>query len=207
MSEMRQFLWQAIIEDLAMARNSHKAWKLIGKLDNYTKPMQQHSNITTNQIAHQLLLNFKTPHSTRQLKPNLNTNGCNPNITKPFYLTELKQCINSLKNGKATRLDNIMTEELKHLGHKALVWLLQLINNCLVLMRIPKIWLRSRVVALLKPGKDHTLTKSYPTIPLLSHTFKLMEWLLLNCFPPLSKNASLTIKLDSTLASLPLHSS
>ena len=40
-SEMRPSLWQAAIEDLDMARNSHKAWKLIGKLNNdYKKPTQ-----------------------------------------------------------------------------------------------------------------------------------------------------------------------
>ena len=157
-SEVRQSSWQAAIEDLDMPRNSHKAWKLIGKLNNdYTKPTEQHSNITANQIAHQLLLNGKTPHSTRQLNPNLDTDDCNPNFTKPFCLTKLKQCINSLKNGKAGGLDNIMIEEVKYFGHKALVWLLQLFNNCLASMGIPKIWLRLRMVALLKPGKDSSI--------------------------------------------------
>ena len=147
-SEMRQSSWQTAIEDLDMARNSHKAWKLTEKLNNdYAKPTQQHSNITTNQIAHQLLLNGKTTHTTRQFKSNLTTDGCNPNLTKPFYLTKSKQCIDSLKNGKATGLDNIMTEELKHFGQQVLVWLVQLFNNCLDSMRIPKMWLRSRVVA------------------------------------------------------------
>ena len=154
-SEMRQSSRQAAIEDRDMTRNSHKAWKLIEKLNNdNTKSMQQHSNITANQISHQLLLNGKTPHSTRQLKPNLNTDGCNPNFTKPFCLIELKQCINSLENGKATELKNIMTEELNHFGHKTLVWLLQLFNHCLALMRIPKIGSESRVLFLLKLWKD-----------------------------------------------------
>ena len=77
-----------------------------------------------------------------------------------------------------------MTEELKHFGQKALVWLLQLFNNCLTSMRIPKIWFMSRVIALLKPGKDPSLTKSYRPISLLSHTFKPMERLLLNRLSP-----------------------
>ena len=89
-----------------------------------------------------------------------------------------------MKNGKATGLDNIITEKLKHFGQKALDWLLPLLNNCLASMRIPKIWLRSRVVALLKPGKDHSLAKSYRPISLLSHTFKLVERLLLNRLSP-----------------------
>ena len=84
-SEMQQSSWRAAIEDLDIARNSQKTWKLIGKLNNdYTKPTQQHSNITANQIAHQLLLNGKTPRSTRQLKPNLNTDGCNQTLQSLF---------------------------------------------------------------------------------------------------------------------------
>ena len=51
-------------------------------------------------------------------------------------------------------------------------------------MKICKIWLRSRVIALLKPGKDLALAKSYRPISLLSHSFKLMERLLLNRLSP-----------------------
>ena len=154
---------------------------MIGKLNNdNTKSTQLHCNITANKIAHQLLLNGKTPHSVKQLKPNLKTDDFNLHFTKPFSLQELKCCISTLKNGKATGLDHILTEELKHFGPKALNWLFQLYNNCIFTMKIPKIWLRSRVIALLKPGKDPALAKSYCPKSLLSHSFKLMERLLLN---------------------------
>ena len=122
-----------------MARNSRKAWNLIGKLNNdYTKSTQQHCNIAANKISSQLLLNGKTPQSNKQLKPNLKTDDFNPHFTKPFSLQELKCCISTLKNGKATRLDNILTEELKHFGPKALNWLLQLYSNGIATMKIPK---------------------------------------------------------------------
>ena len=130
-----------------MAKNSRNAWNLIGKLNNdNTKSTQQHCNITANKIARQLLLNSKTPHSVKQLKPNLKTNDFNPHFTKPFSLQELKCCISTLKNGKATGLDNILPKELKHFDPKALNWLLQLYNNCIATRKIPKIWLRSRVI-------------------------------------------------------------
>ena len=88
-----------------MARNSRRAWTLIGKLNNdNTKSTQQHCNITANKIAHQLLLNGKTPHSVKHLKPNLKTDDFNPHFPKPFSLQELKCCISTLKNGKATGL-------------------------------------------------------------------------------------------------------
>jgi len=100
-----------------------------------------------------------------------------------------------LKNGKVTGLNNMMAEELKHFGPKALDWLLQLFNTCLAMMRIPKIWLRSRVVALLKSGKNLSLAKSYRPISLLI--------LQANGASDTSSN----IKLDSALASQQLHNS
>ena len=184
-SQQRQSPCQTTAEDMNMARNSRRAWNLIGKLNNdNTKSTQQHCNITANKIAPQLLLNGKTTHSVKQLKSNLKTDDFNPHFTMPFSLQELKCFIITLKNGKATGLNNILTEELKHFGPKALNWLLQLYNNCIATMKIPKTWLRSRVIALLKPGKDPALAKSYRPISLLSHSFKLMEWLQLNRLSP-----------------------
>ena len=116
-SQQRQSTWQTTVEGMDIAKNSRKAWNLIGKLNNDNiKSTQQHCNITANKIAHLLLLNGKTPHSVKQLKPNLKTDDFNPHFTKPFALQELKCCISTLKKGKATGLDNILTEELKHFG-------------------------------------------------------------------------------------------
>ena len=50
----------------------------------------------------------------------------------------------------------------------------------MAMMKMPKIWLRSRVIALLKLGKDPALAESYRPISLVSQSFKLIERLLLN---------------------------
>ena len=55
----------------------------------------------------------------------------------------------------------------------------------MAMMKMPKIWLRSRVIALLKLGKDPALAESYRPISLVSHSFKLIERLLLNHLSPL----------------------
>ena len=138
-SQQRQSTWPITVQGMDMARNSRRAWNLIGKLNNdNTKSTQQHCNITANKIAHQLLLNGKTPLYVKQLKPNLKTDDFNPHFTKLFSLQELKCCISTIKNGKATGLDNTLAEELKHFGPKALNWLPQLYNNCIAPMKIPK---------------------------------------------------------------------
>ena len=157
-SQLRQSTWQTTVEGMDMARNKGKAWNLIGKSNNdKTKSTQQHRIITAHKIAHQLLLNRKTPHSIKQLKPNFKTDDFNSHFSKSFSLQELKCCISSVKSGKINGLDNILTEELQHFGPKALNWLLQPYNNCMATMRISKIWLRSKVNALLKPSKDPAL--------------------------------------------------
>ena len=46
--------------------------------------------------------------------------------------------------------------------------------------KIPKIWRQANVVALLKPGKDPSVAKSFRPISLLCHTYKLFERLILN---------------------------
>ena len=47
-------------------------------------------------------------------------------------------------------------------------------NQC-----IPKIWRKSRVIALPKPGKNRSLLKSFRLLSLLCHPYKLFERLLL----------------------------
>ena len=49
---------------------------------------------------------------------------------------------------------------------------------------ISKIWRKSRVIALPKPGKDLSLPKSFKPISLLCHPYKLFERLLLGRLTP-----------------------
>ena len=99
-------------------------------------------------------------------------------------MEELEAGILALQPGKAIGLDNISTEQLKHLGPEAKKWLLMLYNNCLTTHKLPKIWKKAHVTALLKPGKDPSIPKSYRPISLLSHTYKLFERLILNRVGP-----------------------
>ena len=51
--------------------------------------------------------------------------------------------------------------------------------------KIPKIWRQSKIIAILKPGKDSAIPKNYRPISLLCHTYKLYERLILNRVSPL----------------------
>ena len=77
-------------------------------------------------------------------------------------------------------VEDIQTELIKQFGPKARYWLLRFFNNCTETKKIPKIWRQAKVVALLKPGKDPSVAKSFRPISLLCHTYKLFERLILN---------------------------
>ena len=64
------------------------------------------------------------------------------------------------------------TPSIKQFGPKA--------RDCTETKKIPKIWRQAKVVALLKPGKDPSVAKSFRPISLLCHTYKLFERLILN---------------------------
>ena len=111
-----------------------------------------------------------------------------PNLTSQFTAQEFSNDIAALKNGQAISFDAIFTEELKHFGQQAKKCLLELFNRSVETNRILKIWRKSRVIALLKPGKDLSLPKSFRPVSLLCHPFKLFEKLLLGRLTPVSES-------------------
>ena len=107
-----------------------------------------------------------------------------PGFTRPFTMNDLLAAIKAMKNNKAAGLDDILCEQIKQLRPGALNWLLKMFNECLGTNNIPKLWRKSKVIALLKPGKDAASPKSYRPISLLCHTYKLFERLILNRIAP-----------------------
>ena len=63
-------------------------------------------------------------------------------------------------------------------------WVLSLLNACARTHRLPRLWRQARVVALLKPGKDPSSSKSFRPISLLCHLYKLYERLILKRLSP-----------------------
>ena len=59
-----------------------------------------------------------------------------------------------------------------------------MLNICFTEDRILKIWQQSRIIDILKPGKDSSIPKSYIPISLLCNAYTLYEWLILNKIAP-----------------------
>ena len=160
-SEERRKAWQTLIESTDMTHNSKKAWSTIRKLcDDPCKP-KQHYNTTANKVAHQLLQNGRVPNRQPKVRLDRQRYPDDQGFTRAFTAAELDIGIRVLKNGKAPGLDDIQTELIKQFGPKARDWLLRFFNNCTETKKVPKIWREAKVVALLKPGKDPSVTKRF----------------------------------------------
>ena len=59
-----------------------------------------------------------------------------------------------------------------------------MLNVCFTGNKTPKIWRQSKIIAILKPGKDSATPKNYRPISLLCHTYKLYERIILNRIAP-----------------------
>jgi len=59
-----------------------------------------------------------------------------------------------LKNRKAAGLDDICVELIKEFGTKTKQWILELFNEIRSTYKLPKIWRKAQIIALLKPGKQ-----------------------------------------------------
>jgi len=95
--------------------------------------------------------------------------------TKPFTASEFDKAILEMKSDKASGVDDLTAEQIKHFGPVARSWLLGLFKNFMLKCSIPRQWCKARVMAILKPGKNPEDPKSYRLISLLCHLYKLLE--------------------------------
>lgn len=171
-----------------MKHNSKKAWSLIKRLNSDPTNAKGLSNVSPDQITHQLLLNGKTQRSKKEDKPSKriirNKEKEGNHLSRPFDEDEMNIAIETMKLRKSAGLDNIFVEQIRNFGPKAKRWLLTLYNEIRNRKNILKIWRKTKIIALLKPGKDKDDPKNYFPISLLCHTYKLFERMLLNRLVP-----------------------
>lgn len=89
---------------------------------------------------------------------------------------KIKQAI---KTGKAAGFDEVYPEFLRNCGPKTRQWLAVFFTNILRSERFPKQFKKTKILAILKPGKPDNEIKSRP-ISLLSVTYKIFEGFIYN---------------------------
>ena len=78
-----------------------------------------------------------------------------------FTEEEYRKGIVTLKNNKAAGIDDVLVEQLKHLGPRAHRWLHSMLNMCFTKNKIPKVWRQSRFIAILKNLMQSKNTSGY----------------------------------------------
>ena len=185
MAEQKKERWEEMITSIDLTHNSRKAWKTIKSISNDPSTPTPPCLINANQVAHQLLVNGRGNMPTKPKRPILTTvEQSEQSLVYPFTDEEYRKGIATLKNNKAAGIDDVQVEQLTRLGPRAHRWLHSMLNKCITENKIPKVWRQSRIIAILKPGKDASIPKSYRPISLLCHTYKLYERLILNRINP-----------------------
>ena len=142
--------------------------------------------VSTNQVAHQLLVNGRGTLSSRTkchvLPPA--TEG-DYSIVYHFSEEDYRKGVAILKNNKAAGRNDVLVNQLKNLGLISHRWLLTMLNKCFMENKIPTLWKQSEIIAILEPGKDSAIAKSYIPIFLLCHAYKLYERMILNKIAPI----------------------
>ena len=136
--------------------------------------------VNANQVAHQLLVNGRGNMPAKPKSPVIPETEVRTSMVSQFSEDEYRKGVATLKNNKAAGRDDVLVEQLKNLGPNAHKWLRAMLNNCFIDNKIPTIWRQSKIIAILKPGKDSANPKSYRPISFLCHTYKLYERMILN---------------------------
>ena len=84
------------------------------------------------------------------------------------------------KPKKTVGIDDVLVEQLKHVGPRAHIWLHSMLNLCFTGNCFLKVWRPTISIAMLKPWKDSAIPKNYRPISLLCPMYKLCERLILN---------------------------
>ncbi len=187
LDEARKQRWINTVENMNLTHSSRKGWSLIRKLGGASKLNNPKPKINPDRIARKVVHSSKAPskklfskqiirayHELRRRTPKDNE------LSSTFSIDDINNALMFMKNGKASGFDAIYPEFLTFSGPRTRLWLARFFTNVLVLNNLPAIFKKTKIIALLKPGKPNDKPESYRPIALLSVTLKLFERLLYN---------------------------
>lgn len=191
LDENRKLKWENTLRGMDFTHSSRKAWNVLKKISCGSTPQFGKTLISPNVIANRILKISQAPSDkihTREIKRELRrlkldsqpSSVYSQNVT----IEEITIALTSVKTGKAAGFDNIYPEFLKHMGKNTKRWLSVLFSKILNSGNLPKAFKETKIIAILKPGKEPDRPESYRPIALLSTCYKLLERVLFNRISP-----------------------
>ena len=141
-----------------MTHDSRKAWEIIKHISNDPTSPIALCLVSANQVAHQLLINSRGTMSNKP-KRHVLLPTAEESMVYPFSEEEYNRGIATLKNNKSAGIDDVLVEQLNNHGPNAHKWLLAMVNNCFTQNKVPTIWRKSKIIAILKSGKNYATPK------------------------------------------------
>lgn len=190
----RREKWRELTESLNFQHSSKKAWSLLKKLDD-CQPSQRRplTSIKPNTIANRIVdltrgsvgvNKEKTKAIKHELRTRLSQAKQMSEFSRDFTISEISEALKETKTGKAAGLDGVFPEFLRHCGPRTLSWLTSFYNEVLRSGQLPTMFKQTKIVAILKPGKEGLNPEDYRPIALLSVCYKLLERLIHNRIKP-----------------------
>ena len=175
----RREKWHNLTSNVDFTHSSRKAWSFMKKLgvdSNVNK--RATTQITPNNVASRLLEVSKATLDRKQKGKILNKlknqkRKLSPDnfLSSDITHEELSKVLLEMKIGKAAGFDEIYPEMLKNCGPLARDWLRMFFSNIINTGTIPKLFKKSKVIAILKPVKDGSEAANYCSISLLIQVF------------------------------------
>ena len=170
-------------EELDCRKSSRKLWPTLRKFGNArTKRQKTNSSVSANLVASKLKINSQAHLDKsrlnkveRELKKKMKASSTDTQFSRSFSITELDIAVKEMKVGKAAGPDGVFMEFIKSFGLKTKTWLLDMFNDIFFKQKLPKLFKRSKVLAVCKPGKDGTDVTHYRPISLMCIIYKLLK--------------------------------
>ena len=187
LDEARKARWCQAMESMDFTKSSRKPWALMRRLGEATTRVQQRTKINPNRIAERIKMSSKTP-SDKTFTREINKKYCrlrkrtrrDNSSSRAFTLSEVDLALSQIKPGKAAGFDGVYPEFLINCGKRVRTWLADFFTDIMLENRLPYLFKKAKIIAVLKPGKPSDLPESYRPIALLSVAFKLFERLIYN---------------------------
>jgi len=187
LSISRKTRWMNTIEEMDFKHSSRKAWNLLRKIDPNNKRKKHNTEIKPNAFANRIIelsrakidnkYRTKVKTELRESKRNAEPKST---FARDFTDTEITTAIKCMKSGKAAGFDDMYPEFLKHSGPKVRIWLSKFYSDIIGSNKLPRYFKKTKILAILKPGKPSNEVQSYRPIALLSVSYKLLERLVFN---------------------------